>query len=103
MPVKPSEKEDRFFFEQEATRLREQSQQEQAALTVAETKRLKELHFMHCPKCGQKLATENYGRVEVDVCGRCQGLWLDANELAAILASKKKRGLLHVFSKVLGA
>ena len=58
MPVKPSEKEDRFFFEQEAKRLREQSQQEQAALTVAETKRLKELHFMHCPKCGQKLATE---------------------------------------------
>ena len=102
MPVKPSDNEDQYFLEQEAKRLREKAQQEQAAMAATEKKRLKELHYLHCPKCGQKLATEKYGRVEVDVCGGCQGLWLDASELTTILESEKKRGLLHAFSKVLG-
>jgi Zn-finger nucleic acid-binding protein len=49
------------------------------------------------------LATENYGKVEVDVCGSCKGLWLDADELTMILKSEKRTGLLRAFSKVLGA
>jgi uncharacterized protein len=102
MPVKPSEKEQQYFLEQEAKRLREQAQQDQKAMAATEKKRLKELHHMHCPKCGQNLATEKYGKVEVDVCGHCKGLWLDADELTAILESEKKTGLLHAFSKVLG-
>ena len=102
MPVKPSDNEDQYFLEQELKKLLEKSRKEQAAMAGTEKKRLKDLHFMHCPKCGQKLATEKYGRVEVDVCGGCQGLWLDASELTTILESEKKRGLLHAFSKVLG-
>ena len=102
MPVKPSDNEDQYFLEQELKKLLEKSRQQQAAMAGAEKKRLKDLHYMHCPKCGQKLATEKYGRVEVDVCGGCQGLWLDASELTTILESEKKRGLLHAFSKVLG-
>jgi uncharacterized protein len=103
MPIKPSEKEEKYFLEQEAKRLREKAQQDQAAMAAIEKKRLKELHYLHCPKCGQQLATEKYGKVEVDVCGHCKGLWLDADELTMILESEKKTGLLHAFSKVLGA
>jgi hypothetical protein len=103
MPIKPSEKEEQYFLEQEAKRLREKAQQEQAAMAVADKIRLKELHYLHCPKCGQKLATEKYRQVEVDVCGSCKGLWLDADELTTILESEKKTGLLRAFSKVLGA
>jgi hypothetical protein len=102
MPVAPSEKEQQYFLEQEAKRLVEESRRAAAQLAESEKKRLKELHFMHCPKCGQQLATEKYGQVEVDVCGGCRGLWLDADELTAILGSEKKRGLLHAFSRVLG-
>lgn len=102
MPIKPSEKEEQYFLEQEAKRLREKAQQDQASMAASEKTRLKELHYMHCPKCGQKLETQKHGQVEVDVCGACQGLWLDAGELTAILESEKKRGLLHSFSKVLG-
>lgn len=103
MPVTPSEKEQQYFLEQEAKRLLEQSRAAEASLAAAEKRRLKELHFMHCPKCGQALLGQKYGQVEVEVCGHCQGLWLDANELTMILESEKKSGLLHAFTKVFGA
>lgn len=103
MPVKPSDHEEAYFLEQELKKLLEKSRQEQAAMAAGEKKKLKELHWMHCPKCGQKLAPENYGAVEIDVCAGCKGLWLDANELSAILASKEQTGPLRKFLKVLGA
>lgn len=71
-------------------------------MAAQEKQRLKELHYMHCPKCGQKLIVEQYGAVEVDVCGGCKGVWLDANELDQILAAKEQTGPLRKFLKVLG-
>lgn len=103
MPVKPSEKEELYFVEQELKRQLAKARAEQEAMAVAEKRKLKELHYMHCPKCGQKLAPENYGPVEIDVCACCKGLWLDANELEHILASKEQTGPLRKFLKVLGA
>ncbi len=102
MPIKPSDNEDQYFLEQELKNLLEKSRQEQAAMAGSEKKRLKDLHYMHCPKCGQKLFVEKYGTVEVDVCGSCRGLWLDAHELDAIVASTPKRGAFQSFLKVLG-
>ncbi|MEI6084113.1 MAG: zf-TFIIB domain-containing protein [Verrucomicrobiota bacterium] len=102
MPLKPSDNEEVYFREQELKKTLEKSRQEQAAMAGAEKNRLKELHHMHCPKCGQKLVVEKYGAVEVDVCGGCRGLWLDANELDAIVENTKKRGAFHSFLKVLG-
>lgn len=54
---------------------------------------------MHCPKCGQKLATENHGTVEIDLCPSCRGLWLDANELETIVANDS--GFLQSCLKIL--
>ena len=102
MPVKPSEREEQYFLEQELKKLLEKSRQEQAAMAAGEKKRLKELHFMHCPKCGQKLFVEKYGAVEVDVCGACRGLWLDATELETILEHAAQRGPFRSFLKILG-
>ena len=72
---------------------------EQQSTAVTERQRLKELHFMHCPKCGQQLVTENYGAVEIDLCPSCRGLWLDANELETIVASES--GFLQSWLKIL--
>jgi uncharacterized protein len=101
MPVTPSEREDQYFFEEELKKLLGKSRKEQEAVAAGEKKWLKELHFMHCPKCGQQLMTENYGAVEVDVCAGCKGLWLDANELDQILESKEQAGPWRKFLKVL--
>ncbi|MBU1298016.1 MAG: zf-TFIIB domain-containing protein [Bacteroidetes bacterium] len=43
--------------------------------------KLRELHFMHCPKCGIKLIEMDYKQIKIDRCSECLGIWLDANEL----------------------
>ena len=103
MPVKPSEKEEQYFLEQELKRQLAKARAEHEAMAAAEKQLLKYLHYMHCPKCGQHLTAEKYGPVEIDVCAGCKGLWLDANELDQILASKEQSGPLRKFLKVLGA
>ncbi len=73
----------------------------QEATAETEKRRLKELHWMHCPKCGQNLTTVTHGPVEIDLCPSCRGLWLDANELEAIVASESKRGLFSSCLRIL--
>ena len=36
---------------------------------------------MNCPRCSTELKTETYKGIEVDKCPRCEGLWLDYQEL----------------------
>ncbi len=89
MPIVPSENEERFFKEHELKLRMQRLEEEQKALAESEKRRLKELHHMHCPKCGQRIVPEKYGKVEVDVCPSCKGMWLDAQELEQILESTK--------------
>jgi len=102
MPVKPSENEEKYFRELELKARLEKLAKEQQATAEAEKRRLKELHWLHCPKCGQSLEQAHYGAVEVDVCPSCKGLWLDANELDAILQSSRGGGPFRSFLKILG-
>jgi Zn-finger nucleic acid-binding protein len=36
---------------------------------------------MNCPNCGKPLSTCKIGRVTVDECSHCRGIWFDKNEL----------------------
>ena len=38
-----------------------------------------------CPRCGIALAAARYGGVDVEVCARCGGRWLDPEHLKTIL------------------
>ncbi len=40
-----------------------------------------------CPKDGRTMVTVRYGdsRIRVDICERCRGIWLDANEYGKVL------------------
>ena len=98
----PSKTEDQHVWEAELNRRLQKLEAEQRATAKAEQRRLKELHWMHCPKCGQSLAAAMYGPVEIDLCPSCRGLWLDTNELEIIIANESKRGLLHSCLKSLG-
>src|SRR5512139_3133127 len=103
MPITPSENEERFFKEQELRLRMERLNKEQQAVAESEKRRLKELHYMHCPKCGQQLATEKYAVVEVDVCPSCKGMWLDAQELEQIIQKSTISNQFRSFLKtVLG-
>ncbi len=86
--MKTSTVEEQHIWELEQAQRLKQLEAAQQASAEAEKRQLKELHWMRCPKCGQSLAVQNYGRVEIDVCPSCRGIWLDANELETILASE---------------
>lgn len=81
MIEKPSDKEQEYFLRQEAERLKELREEHRKKVAEAERQRLKELHYLHCPKCGQKMTTTTLNEVEVEVCPGCRGMFLDDGEL----------------------
>jgi hypothetical protein len=101
MPVKPTDKEDEHFARLEYEKLRKKAQAYRQELQEDEQEKLRELHHMHCPKCGMDLATVMLHRVEVDTCGACGGVWLDAGELEKLqkVGSSSLASLLTVFLK----
>jgi hypothetical protein len=86
MPVKPTENEEEYFALREFERLKAVEHERQEKLAAAEKDRLKELHYMQCPKCGMQLVEVDYRGIKIDRCSECEGLWLDKGELAAVTA-----------------
>jgi hypothetical protein len=76
----------------EAARVaREKREKERAAQeSEAERKRVRELHFMKCPKCGHDLKEELLDEVTIDRCSFCEGIYLDAGELDTLFLKKEK-------------
>lgn len=44
-----------------------------------------------CPCCHYQLAPRWLHGIEIDVCEKCRGLWLDAGELRQIIANNRKQ------------
>ena len=95
--MKPDKNEDEYIWVQELQQRMAKLAKEQQCESEAEKRRLKETHWMHCPKCGQKLSPEKCGSVEIDVCLSCKGVWLDQGELGTIVEGADQGGvLLHL-------
>jgi len=92
---KPSKAEDEYFVRQELERRKKWAQEKAASMASEERARLKQLHFMKCPKCGMDLKEIELHGVKVDQCANCGGVFLDAGELDQI--EHHDRG---VFNKV---
>ena len=86
--MKPNTIEEQHIWELEQSQRLKLLEAEQQAAAETEKRQLKEQHWMHCPKCGQKLTVEKYDSIEIDLCPSCRGLWLDVNELETIVASE---------------
>ena len=93
--MKPNKTEDEYVWVQEMQQRVAKLAKEQHAMTEAEKQRLKEAHWMHCPKCGQKLDPEICGTLEIDVCPSCKGVWLDMGELGAIVETAGQGSFFH--------
>lgn len=99
---KPSESEEEFFVREETNRLRNLAVERKRKMAEEELERLKQLHFMHCPKCGFHLDTVQYKGVAIDRCFHCGGTWLDAGELERV-AGKERHVLDAIVSLFRGA
>lgn len=45
-----------------------------------------------CPKCDGILVQAMFEAISIDVCDKCQGVWLDAGELALIAHHDEPKG-----------
>lgn len=97
MPLKPSEQEEEYFAKMEFERKKKVEEEKHGKLSDEEKKRLKELHYMRCPKCGMELIEIDYKGIKVDRCSECEGIWLDAGELETV-SKLEKSGLDKLFS-----
>ena len=89
---KPSESEEEYIARIEYQRRKKVEEEKHRRMAVQEKRQRKEMHFMHCPKCGMNLIEVDYQRLKIDRCSACGGVWLDAGELEAVVELEK--GLL---------
>lgn len=96
-------REDEWFLKNEkdtieAARVaRERREKERAEKEQAEVRRrLKELHFMKCPKCGHDMKERDFEGILIDVCSFCEGIYLDARELEGLFLKREaeRKGML---------
>jgi len=86
---KKSESEEEYFARIEFERRKKIEEEKQQKMAEQEKERRKELHFMHCPKCGMKLIEVDYKSLKIDRCSACDGVWMDAGELEAAVGLEK--------------
>ncbi|MDY6855047.1 MAG: zf-TFIIB domain-containing protein [Thermodesulfobacteriota bacterium] len=98
MPRKPSETEEEYFTRVEIEKKKKSMEEKSKNIASDEKKRIKELHFMRCPKCGMELTEIDYRKIKVDKCFSCQGVWLDAGELEAV--SELDRSVMNKFFSI---
>ncbi len=96
---KPQSGEKEYFAREEAEKLRKLALERSLRLEEEEREKLKELHYMHCPKCGQKMDVLTYRNVEIDRCFACGYTGLDDGELEELAGEEEEGG---VMSAVLG-
>jgi len=82
---KPSQQEDDYFAREEIEKKRKLALQQQQDTAAKEREQLKQLHHMKCPKCGFDLHEIARGKVKVDTCFNCHGVFLEAGELERLL------------------
>ena len=78
---KPSRAEDEYFVRQELERRKKWAQEQAAKIADEERERIKQAHWMKCPKCGMDLQEIELHGVKVDQCAHCGGVFLDKGEL----------------------
>jgi hypothetical protein len=96
---KPSQTEEEYFARLEAEKKKKLAEKRRAELTQAEREKIKQEHWMHCPKCGMELHPIPYKDVTIDKCFQCQGLFLDDGELEKIAGRESGflKGVLSLF------
>ncbi len=101
-------KEDEWFARNEKEMLekarvaREKREHERAEReALEERQRVKQLHFMKCPKCGHDLAQRDLEGINVDQCSFCEGVFLDAGELDSLFLKhdSERKGVLRKLLK----
>ena len=102
-------REDDWFLQHEkklledARKAREKREKERKAReTDEERARLRQLHWLKCPKCGHDLKTESLEGIEVDRRTFCEGFFLDQGEIEELFLKKGQSQRQSFMRRLLG-
>ena len=70
-----------YFIVEAYEALKSIEEKKQKKLVEEEMKRLKELNYMRCPKCGMSLKEIEHNGFKADKCMQCEGIWLDVEPM----------------------
>ena len=108
MDERSRKREDDWFLQNEkklledSKKAREKRDAERRAKeTEEERTKLKQLHWMKCPKCGHDMREEQLDEVTIDRCTFCEGFYFDAGELDRVYL-KKAEERRNLFRRLLG-
>lgn len=88
MATKPSTSEEEFFAREEAEKKKRMAKENAEKMEESEKAKLKELHWMRCPKCGMELHPILFKGVTIDKCFECNGVYLDDGELEKLAGTE---------------
>lgn len=94
-----SSKEEDYFLKKETERMKAEAEEHAKETADAEKKRLKDLHYMKCPKCGMDMQEIEFRAVHIDKCFSCGGVYFDDGELEQII---KEEGNESFFGRFTG-
>lgn len=98
-PNKPSEAEEEYFAREEAARRQREALELARKMEQEERERLKQLHYMKCPKCGFDLKETLFRGVMIDKCYHCGGMWFDEKEFD-LLAGHSERNIIDIIARL---
>lgn len=105
---KPSREEDDWFAREDIEKKRALAFKQQKTTAVQEREALQKLHHMKCPNCGMDLHTVQNGKVAMETCFHCKGIFLKAGALAELADEEKHsagtamKSILNLFKRELG-
>lgn len=86
---KPSTPEEEYFQKEELERLKKLRAKLDAERAKQREEQARNLHYMHCPKCGEKMEEVPFRNIIVDRCPRCGYMGFDAGEVELLLGSSE--------------
>ena len=98
MVDKPSNNEEEYFKKLEIEKMKKYEEERSAKMAEEEKTRLRELHFMKCPKCGMDLMEIEFQAIKLDRCVSCGGTWFDAGEMEHLIQGQESGLLSKVIS-----
>jgi len=99
---KPTQTEEEYFARENAERLRKLAAEQQKSIASGEREKLKQAHYMRCPKCGMELKEIAVRGVQVDRCFSCNGTWLDKGELEKLGREGGQESVMASILRVFG-
>ena len=93
--------EEEYFARVEAQKTQKLAKELAKGEAASAATALKELHWLHCGKCGTRMETTNFKGVEIEVCPSCGAVLLDPGELQQ-LAGEDRASVVNMVAELFG-